>query len=215
MRKSSQGLTLIELLLALGIFSILALLAYGGINGVLNTRQAVNQESTRLAALQRSFVRLARDFEQVSPRAIRDGYGDVQPALYTSTEIYKYKHKDSQADVVKERKARVLVEFTVAGRRILPGQKRSSLQRIAYAIDGNKLLRLNWAVLDRAQDSQPYVSVILNDIEKLTFRFLKADGEWLESWTFDEAGLQTLPAAIEIRFADKKFGKLRRVFLVS
>ncbi len=215
MRSRHQGLTLIELLLALGIFSILALLAYGGINGVLNTRQAVNQESTRLAAVQRSFVRLARDFEQVSPRAIRDGYGDVQPALYTSTEVYKYKHKDTQEDAVKEREARVLVEFTVAGRRILPGQQRSSLQRIAYAIDGNKLLRLNWAVLDRAQDSQPYVSVILNDIEKLTFRFLKADGEWRESWTLDEAGLQTLPAAIEISFEDKKFGKLRRVFLVS
>lgn len=215
MRKYNQGLTLIELLLALGIFSILALLAYGGINGVLNTRQAVNQESTRLAAVQRSFVRLARDLEQVSPRAIRDVYGDVQPALQSGSDSYNYKQKDKQTNSIIESKATVLIEFTVAGRRVLPGQQRSSLQRVAYAADGNKLLRLNWAVLDRAQDSQPYVSVLLSEIEQLKFRFLKTDGEWLETWTIDEAGLQELPVAIEIKFVDEKFGKLRRVFLVS
>jgi len=210
MKKGSQGFTLIELLLALGIFAILAVLAYGGINSVLNTRQAVTQESTRLAAVQRSFVRLSRDFTQVSPRAIRDIHGDVQPALYTGENVYSFKN-----EVGEEENARVLIEFTVAGKRLLPGQIRSSLQRIAYAVNKGSLFRLNWSVLDRAQDSLPYVSKILSDVEELNVRFLKSDGEWLDTWTIDEAELQELPVAVEVSFKDKKWGQLRRVFLVS
>jgi len=210
MRKANQGLTLVELLLALGIFSILAVLAYGGINSVLNTRQTVTQESTRLAAVQRSFIRLARDFGQISPRAIRDIHGDVQPALHTGSNVYTYKN-----DAEEEVKANVLIEFTVAGKRLLPGQTRSSLQRIAYAIHDDELLRLNWSVLDRAQDSQPYVSEILSDVEKLNFRFLNAEGEWFDSWSIDDTALQEIPVAVEVTFEDKKWGQLRRVFLIS
>ena len=108
-----------------------------------------------------------------------------------------------------------MIELTVAGRRLLPGQKRSSLQRIAYAVHDNSLLRLNWSVLDRAQDSKPYVSVMLPNVDKLKFRFLKSDGEWLTSWTIDEVGLQQLPIAVEVTFEDEKWGALRRVFQVS
>jgi len=215
MRRRQLAFTLIELLLALGIFSILALLAYGGLNSVLNTRETVTIESSRLAEVQRGFVRLARDFSQVSPRAVRDNFGDVQPAIHTGSDIYSYAYKNDQTGETVEEKAIVLIELTVAGKRLLPGQKRSSLQRIAYAVHDNSLLRLNWSVLDRAQDSKPYISVMLSDVEKLKFRFLKSNGEWLDSWAIDEVGLQELPIAVEVTFEDKKWGALRRVFQVS
>ncbi len=215
MRRGQLAFTLIELLLALGIFSILALLAYGGLNSVLSTRETVALESSRLAEVQRGFVRLARDFSQVSPRAVRDNYGDVQPAIHTGADVYSYTYKNEQTGETVEAKATVLIELTVAGRRLLPGQKRSSLQRIAYAVHDNSLLRLNWSVLDRAQDSKPYVSVMLPNVDKLKFRFLKSDGEWLTSWTIDEVGLQQLPIAVEVTFEDEKWGALRRVFQVS
>jgi len=213
--KHCYGLTLVELLVALAIFSILATLAYGGLNSVLNTREAVKVESTRLANVQRSFVRLARDFGQISPRAVRDGYGDVQPAVLSGVDKYNYvKHNFLTGDDT-EQEAKVLVEFTVAGKRLLPAQQHSSLQRVAYAVNAKELLRLNWAVLDRAQDSEPYVTSILSGIENIAFRFLGADGEWRDDWPGDAGALQTLPLAIEISFEVEQWGTLRRVFAVS
>ena len=196
-----KGFTLIELLVAMAIFSILATLAYGGINSVLETRQVVAVEAKRLADVQRSFVRLTRDLGQSSPRAIRDIHGDVQPAMQTGSGTYK--------------DAEVLIEFTVAGKRVLPGQKRSSLQRVAYAIRDNALLRLNWSVLDRAQDSEPYISVVLKNIDNLAFRYLSAEGEWQDDWPGTEASLQELPLAVEVTFDVEQWGSLRRVMLVS
>jgi len=215
MRTSKQGFTLIELLLALGIFSILALLAYGGLNSVLAARETVTVESSRLAAVQRCFVRLGRDFGQLSPRTIRDGFGDTQPALKTGDDTYSYTHKDEETGEKVSVKVAVLVEFSAAGKRILPGQKRSSIQRVAYAVHENTLLRLNWSVLDRAQDSQPYFSEVLTDIDQLNVRFLKTDGNWVDTWTTDDVALEELPFAVEVIFEDKKWGKLRRVFQVS
>jgi len=215
MKKFSLGLTLIELLLALGIFSILAVLAYGGINSVLNTREAVDIESTRLAAVQRSYMRLSRDLGQISPRAIRDIHGDFQPAMQTNSGVYAYKNRDALTGITTEGKAEILIEFTVAGKRLLPGQQRSSLQRVAYAVNGKELLRLNWSVLDRAQDSKPYVSVILSEADKLVFRYLTVSGDWQDTWPNENVSLLELPVAVEVTFEDEKWGKLRRVFLVS
>ncbi len=215
MIKARHGFTLIELLLALAIFSILALLAYGGMNSILNARETVTEESLRLAAVQRSFMRLARDFGQVSPRPVRDNFGDVQAAIQTGTNTYRYSYKDNETGETVDAQAIELIAFTAAGKRLLPGQERSSLQRIAYAWHNDSLLRLNWSVLDRAQDSKPYISVMLDGVEQLKFRFLKANGDWLDSWTLDDVALQELPLAIEVSFEDKKWGRLRRVFLVS
>jgi len=61
--RRQAGLTLIELLVAVAIFSLLAALAYGGLINVLATRTAVDVESQRLAKLQRAFLRIGRDLE--------------------------------------------------------------------------------------------------------------------------------------------------------
>ena len=213
--RNSRGLTLIELLLALAIFSILASLAYGGLNSVLNTREAVTAQSKRLADVQRSFVRLARDLGQVAPRAIRDIHGDVQPAIHSGIDTYNYVRQDFDTGEDTEYTANVLIEFTVAGKRLLPNQRRSTLQRVAYAVNDKELLRLNWSVLDRAQDSQPYVTVILSDIEDVAFRYLGSDGEWHDEWSNSDTVILELPVAVEVSFKVEQWGELRRVFLVS
>ena len=61
--RRQAGLTLIELLVAVAIFSLLAALAYGGLINVLATRTAVDVESQRLANFQRAFLGIGRDLE--------------------------------------------------------------------------------------------------------------------------------------------------------
>ena len=202
--RRQAGLTLIELLVAVAIFSLLAALAYGGLINVLATRTAVDVESQRLATLQRAFLRIGRDLEQAAPRGIRDAYGDQQPALRSLV--------DSDAGL------QTVIELTIAGRRSLPGETRSKLQRISYVLREDALLRLNWPVLDRAQDTVAHESALLEGIEDLQLRYLTVEGVWLTQWpaeTEPTTAGSVLPAAIEVNMKVEHWGRLRRLYRVA
>lgn len=202
--RRQAGLTLIELLVAVAIFSLLAALAYGGLVNVLDTRAALDVESQRLATLQRACLRIGRDLEQAAPRVIRDAYGDQQPALHNRV--------DSYAGV------QTVIELTVAGRRTLPGETRSKLQRISYVLREDALLRLSWPVLDRAQDTVAHESILLTGVADLKLRYLTPEGRWLDQWPA-EVELTTaesaLPVAIEISMELEHWGSLRRLYRVA
>ena len=198
------GLTLIELLVAVAIFSLLAALSYGGLVKVLDARRAVDVESQRLATLQRAFLRIGRDLEQAAPRTIRDAYGDQQPALHNRVDSY---------DGVQ-----TIIELSVAGRRTLPGETRSNLQRISYVLRDGVLLRLSWPVLDRAQDTAAHESTLLEGVKELKLRYLTQEGAWISEWPREAAPLTTgpvLPRAIELTMQLEHWGSLRRIYRVA
>jgi general secretion pathway protein J len=76
-RIAIGGFTLLELLVALAIFAVLATMAYAALNSVLTARKQVEAKSARLSALQTALMIMERDVEQAVPRGIRDEFGDV------------------------------------------------------------------------------------------------------------------------------------------
>jgi general secretion pathway protein J len=206
-----SGFTLLELLVAMGIFALMAAMAYGGLNVIMKEREATDQRAARLAHLQTSFFWLGRDIEQAINRPIRDEYGDRQPAL-------------SSADIGIYR-----LELTRAGWRNPAGRARSHLQRVAYSVRDNQLIRSYWNVLDRAQDSQPLETVLLDGVIRMDLRFLASLGtglnpgqnqgapEWNENWPDNGTGAtptDDLPVAVEITLETESEGRITRLFRV-
>lgn len=201
--KKHCGFTLLELLVAIGIFALLAAMAYGGLNLILKEREATDKHAARLAQLQRTFLWLGRDIEQTLNRPIRDEYGDKQPAL-TGVEVGRYQ-----------------LELTRAGWRNPAGRTRSNLQRVAYGIQDEKLVRAYWNVLDRAQDSQPLETELLDGVIRMELRFLTLQTgnkkEWVDSWPSSELGIQSSvdpPHAVEVTLETEAEGRITRLFRV-
>lgn len=197
--SAQRGFTLLELLVALAIFSLLAAMAYGGLNNVMQVRDGTQRHAERLAQLQKTFLWLGRDIEQASDRSIRDEYGDSQQALLGS-EFGRYQ-----------------LELTRAGWSNPAGRNRSHLQRVAYGIRDGQLIRAYWNVLDRAQDSQPLESVLLENVSKLELRFLDASQQWHALWpatTLNGETTQGPPQAVEISLETEAEGRIRRLFRV-
>ena len=62
-RRRNAGFTLLELLVSLAIFALLATMAYSALNTVLNARKEVEQRAARLTELQTAFMVMERDIE--------------------------------------------------------------------------------------------------------------------------------------------------------
>jgi general secretion pathway protein J len=194
--QSSAGFTLLELLVALAIFSLLAVMSYNGLKIVLDQQAATEVQAEALAELQKVYLLLQRDVEQVVPRPIRDEYGDEQPALAGGDAL----------------------QLTRGGWSNPAGRLRSSLQRVGYAFEDGQLVRYSWGVLDRAQDSEPQRQPLIGDIGEMTIRYLDGKNEWQDRWpnplaSGDGTAVMTaLPRAVEITLDHEKFGPLVWVF---
>src|SRR5687767_10462021 len=77
-----NGFTLVELLVAMVIFAILSVLAYGGYNTSAKQAAIARESMLRLQALQTTVRLFTQDFEQLAPRSVRDVLGSTRlPAL--------------------------------------------------------------------------------------------------------------------------------------
>ena len=195
-----QGFTLLELMIASIIFAIMAVMAYGGLDNVMDNSEASQQALDRLKQAQHTVTILNRDLSQLVQRDIRDGYGTTQPYLMSGTDVDN------------------LVEFTRSGR-VNPGRLiRSSLQRVAYRFDEDKLVRLQWPQLDRTQEMEAKQSILIDELEQVTIRFLDQNNEWQEQWPPLNApaasGTATGPVAIEVILQLQDWGNIRRLYEV-
>lgn len=186
-------MTLLELLVALAVFAVLSAMAYGGLESVLRADRAVQGQAQQLAALQRTLSMITRDLTEIAPRTIRGAYGDEQPVLDATRPGY--------------------LEWTRAGWVNPAERSRSDLQRVAYGLEGGSLMRSFWSVLDRAQDSQPRRTALMDGVTGFEYRLLDPARQWRENWprSRDAQALAALPLAIEIRLITERWGTVRRL----
>ena len=197
--KFKKGFTLLELLVALSIFSILTVMAYGGLQTVITTKQSTEQAADRIAELQLTMMLMSNDLRQAISRKVRDEYGDFLPAM------------QSNQDGVDT------ITWTRAGYRNPARLKRSHVQRVAYKLEQQKLIRITWPVLDRAQDTEAMETEVLTKIESIEWRFLNNENEWVAEWPEEgtKAELYPLPRAVELTFELQDWGKMRRLILLA
>ncbi len=198
--KRSPGFTLLELLVAMAIFALLAVMAYGGLNSILTTREVVDMNMARLSEIQRTVMFLGRDLRQAANRGIRDEYGDRRPPLVSN--------------VANSSLNGMVLELTRDGYPNPLGAPRSNMQRVAYRVEDDTLYRLSWPVLDRAIDTRPYEAALCEHITALRLRFLDYQDTWHTQWPPQavEAAPPALPKAVEFTLELPDWGEITRLY---
>ncbi|WP_236233163.1 type II secretion system minor pseudopilin GspJ [Pseudomonas tohonis] len=198
-----RGFTLLEVMIAIGIFALLGLGTYRMLATVMKADEVTREHEKSLRELGRAFASIDRDLGQALPRVMRDAYGDERGAL-----VGELGATDGTA----------ALEFSRAGWRNPLGSTRSQLQRVRWRLAGSTLERVYWSVLDQAVDSPPRVQKVLEGVSSVELRYLDDKGQWQEQWPpslgdSDPAKARgRLPVAVELKLEHRHYGGLTRLY---
>jgi general secretion pathway protein J len=198
--KRQLGFTLLEVLIAMAIFALIAFGATQILTTVTDAEEASEERFQALQNLQRAMLVMERDFLQMVPRKTRVE-GEVTDTLIFAGE-YLF---DSSSDGLG---------FVRAGwhnpQLVLP---RSTMQSVAYRVNEDKLERLYSTYVDNSIGFEPKVRVLLEGIEKIEFEFLEKFDT--KEFTWEEAeSVEELPIAVAVIITSQLYGEIRREFKV-
>jgi general secretion pathway protein J len=209
------GFTLLEVLLAIAITALVAVMAYSGLSTAIGAAERHGEQVRRLVDLQTTLSWLARDLRQAVNRPVAAAelaepalWGGEDPAL-------------DRAFIGEERDHLLVLSRT--GWDNPRGLRRGAIQRVRYRLDAdNTLWRDHWQVLDRLDDDDHRQSVrLISGVTEVKVQFLdgraaknaaatELGGEWAPRWPVivNDA---SLPIAVQVELDVDGIGRIERI----
>ena len=192
--KGPLGFTLLEILIALFIFSIISMILVGALRRVIDAQAGTEQHAARLRQLQFAFLILSRNLEQMVNRPVLNASGQEEPAFLGTPTRFVFTH-GGFANVTNT-------------------SIHSTLERTAYVWTDSALWRLTWEAIDQAPASLPHWRKILTDVSFARFQYLDQEGHFVDHWPIEEDINQFLPRAVRVQFTFSKWGKISQLYVI-
>ena len=189
-----RGFTLIEVLTALLILSLLALMSYRGLSAVLDAREHVRNETDKWRRVAAFFARFERDVQLAAPRPVRTVAGIAPPWR-------------GQASTTPDTQ----LEFS----RFASTEGVDTARRIGYRLNEKQEIELwLWPGLDIAPDARPARYAVLAGVAKFELQYLDPNLAWVDAWPALPTDL-ALPLAVRLRVVLASNEEIVRVFALK
>lgn len=194
MYNNKRGFTLLEILIALFIFSIVSMIMVGALHTVFNSQSNTAKHADAITKLQIAFLLMSHDLEQTIDRQVTNAKGIAEGPFIGTHDT---------------------VTFTHAGfANPLGSQLQSTLQRTAYSLQNESLVRSVWPVLDQTQKTLPSYRTLLHSVTELRFEYLDSKGKFQNNWPIENQQQEPIPRAIRVTITLKNWGTLTQLFLM-
>ena len=160
--NNQRGFTLIEILIALAVFAIIASFTSYILAQSFDLDKRLKILRIQQHKLEIALILLRRETQQIINRPVRGNEQSLIPALIA--------HSD-------------LLEFTRNGNSNPNAQEqRSTLKRVAYLCSHQKLIRRTWALLDAPDRRQFHSQILLDNVKSCSFTYMDAKHRAHSQW---------------------------------
>jgi len=189
-----NGFTLVELMVALLIFGLLAAAGVSLLGFSVRAQGAAQERLDDMADVRRLGAVLTADLAQAAPRISRNAIGEPRVAFYGASGA----------------EGELALAFTRRGWDNHRGDPRPSMQRVEYRLAGDRIERRSSPMLDGAEPNPP--ATIIRGVRSITLRY-RGKEDWRDRW--DPLQPAELPRAIELVADIDGLGRLRQLFLTG
>ena len=211
-KPGARGFTLVEVLVAMAITALVAVVSYSSLSAALVSAERLRVSAQRAQEIGQVMAMLSRDIRQTASRTVIDEFGQRTPA------------------VMGGELARDMLTVTRAGWHNSTGAPRGTLQRVDWWLEEETLWRGYFPVLDITPGTERIETAVLDGVERFEVRFLPNVAaleinrddvidrrNWEDSWVADlsqpDQGLPP-PAAVEMTMEVSGLGEVTRLYVL-
>ncbi len=196
MRNRTQGYTLIEVIVALAVFAVVATMTGSVMLQAFETKKRLAAQTEQLNELHVIMTLIRRDIAQITNRSIRGNEGRLYPPFIGESNY---------------------TEFTRGGF-VNPNTvlQSSTLKRVAFLCGHGELTRRSWAAVDSPTRRDTNDQVLLEHLTHCSFAYISQSQEHLSSWRpyaiSQDQKNAFIPTAIELSITIKNYGSATLLF---
>lgn len=192
--KRTAGFTLLEILIAMFVFSLVSLMLVSALRRVIDVDAVTAKRATQLRELQLALIMLSRDIEQTVPRTIITATGNEEGFVGTPKAVHFTHTGFANPD------ARAL---------------HSSLSRTEYLYSNHALWRVTWSQLDALPDAKPHKRLLLDHLRAVSFRYLDSKQHFHAHWPPRNSDItDALPVAVSVTLDLEQWGTLKQLYVM-
>lgn len=192
--RSKQGFTLLEMLVALFIFTILSMMLAGALRNVIDAQSGTEMHAARLRDLQFALVKMSRDIEQAVNRPITNAEGKEDAAFFGTPGGFVLTHTGFAN----------FMGITAS----------SALQRTQYRWKDSTLWRTTWSSLDQTANTQAHLQPLLENVSAARFEYLDSNHKFHTGWPVQGQFNQPLPRAVKIYLTISNWGSISQTYVI-
>ena len=205
--KKQSGFTLVEVLVALFIFSILSAASLAVLTTTLRSKDLMARKSDELRERATMRILMKSDFTNTLALPKTDEFGQPDQIIFMGGSQFGGGNHDGERFLSLSRTAWDN-----------PGglEKRSNLQAVAYVLRDKTLIRQVWARFNPVIATPVLEQNLMSGVEKITLGFF--DGEnWQDKWLTGAPplGVSTIPILASVELEFESGDKLRQVFRIG
>ena len=201
MNRSSfkqQGLTLIEVSVAIAIMAIVYVLSQQAISIASASYEVSEKHSERIESIDQAWFLIKQDLRNILSYKMSRQYQDTIPPL-----VFEF-GQETWLSLLRGSNPNPLSLL------------RTELQRVAYKLDEDVIVRYTWNDPAETDFEEAYEQKILSGVEKIEVRGLPPKAQSLKDrWVSEWKEPESLPLALEVTITLEDRGEMKRLFMLS